>query len=317
MLKAKLFAALAAAAVAVTTPVAVNAGEKPIASKDDSPSTGRHAINGVDYYYEIRGKGEPLLLLHGGLGSTEMYAPILPTLATNRRVIAVDLHGHGRTGLGKRSIDMADIGADLAILVNRLGHDEIDVLGYSFGGWAALHLAAHSPNKVRRLVLVSVPFARDGFFPEMLPQQAQLSAASAAAMIDTPMYQSYVAVAPDAAEFPRLLDEMGRLLREPYDYSAAVDKLTMPVMLIYGDSDMIRPEHIVAFYQKLNGGLKDAGWQREHMARNRLAILPDVTHYESFMAPDMVRAALPFLNGKNGMKSWADVVRDGQMKDYP
>ena len=83
----------------------------------------------------------------------------------------------------------------------------------------------------------------------------------------------------------------------------------MPVMLVYGDSDMIRPEHIVEFYQLLGGGLKDAGWQREHMPKNRLAILPDLTHYEMFIAPALAATVLPFLNGESGAKSWAEQVK--------
>jgi pimeloyl-ACP methyl ester carboxylesterase len=92
---------------------------------------------------------------------------------------------------------------------------------------------------------------------------------------------------------------MGAYMRRPYDWSADVKKLTMPVMLVYGDSDMFRPEHIVKFYQLLGGGLRDAGWMREHMSKNRLAILPDVTHYDMFMAPQLVQAVLPFLDGKS------------------
>jgi pimeloyl-ACP methyl ester carboxylesterase len=139
---------------------------------------------------------------------------------------------------------------------------------------------------VRRLALVSVPYAQDGFYPEMLPQQAQIGAAMAEFMKETPMYKSYVAVAPNPDEFPKLLDRMGEYMRKPYDWSEDVKKLTMPVMLVYGDSDMIRPEHIVHFYQLLGGGLKDAGWQREHMSKNRLAILPDLTNYEIFFSPN-------------------------------
>lgn len=123
------------------------------------------------------------------------------------------------------------------------------------------------------------------------------------------MYKSYVAVAPNPKDFPRLLDRMGELMRRPYDWSEDVKKLSMPVMLVYGDADMVRPEHIVQFYQLLGGGLKDAGWQREHMARNRLAIIPDVTHYEMFLSPDFPRTILPFLDGKSGPKSWADHVK--------
>jgi hypothetical protein len=89
---------------------------------------------------------------------------------------------------------------------------------------------------------------------------------------------------------------MGELMRKPYDWSEDVKKLTMPVMLVYGDSDMYRPEHIVKFYQLLGGGLKDAGWQRENMSKNRLAILPDLTHYDIFLSPDLPRTVLPFLN---------------------
>jgi pimeloyl-ACP methyl ester carboxylesterase len=131
-----------------------------------------------------------------------------------------------------------------------------------------------------------------------LPQQAALGAAMAEQMKETPMYKSYVAIAPHPEEFPKLLDQMGAYMRKPYDWSADVKKLAMPVMLIYGDSDMFRPEHIVKFYQLLGGGLKDAGWQREHMSQNRLAILPNITHYEMGVAPQLVDTALPFLNVK-------------------
>ena len=138
-------------------------------------------------------------------------------------------------------------------------------------------MAAQHPAMVRRLVLASCPFSQDGFYPEMLPQQAAVSAAMAEQMKETPMYKSYVAIAPHPEDFPKLLDKMGAYMRKSYDWSADVKKLTMPVMLIYGDSDMFRPEHEVKFYQLLGGGLKDAGWNRESMPRNRLAILPDLT----------------------------------------
>lgn len=279
-----------------------------VAGKPDK--AGRVAINGVDYYFEIRGEGEPLLLLHGGLGQIEMFGENLKALQEARQVIAVDLHGHGRTPLGERKIDIAEIGSDMAVLVDELGYDKVDVLGYSFGGGVALHVAAVAPDKVRRAVIASAPFAKDGFFPEMIPQQESLTSEMAEMMKETPMYQSYAAVAPDVSEFPRLLDAMGDLMRADYDASGAVDKLSVPVMLIFGDSDMIRPEHIVTFYQKIGGGLKDAGWGREHMAANRLAILPGVTHYELFAAPALIDTALPFLDGKLGAKSWAEQVKN-------
>ena len=99
---------------------------------------------------------------------------------------------------------------------------------------------------------------------------------------------------------------MGELMRQPYNWAADVKTLKMPVMLVYGDSDMFRPEHIVEFYQLLGGGLKDAGWMREHMSKNRLAILPDLTHYEIGAAPALGHTVLPFLNGESGAKSVRD-----------
>jgi len=261
-------------------------------------SSGYVAANGVDYWFEIHGKGEPLLLLHGGLFSTGMFGPTLAKLAESRRVIGVDLHGHGRTALGTRQkISLVDIGRDLAAVVQGLGLRQVDVMGYSFGAGAALQLAFQHPELVRRLVVVSAPYAQSGFFAEMLPQQAAVGAAMADAMKETPIYTNYVAIAPRRDDFPRLLDAMGEYMRQPYDWSANVKQLTMPVMLVYGDADMFRPEHIVSFYQLLGGGLRDAGWTREHMSRNRLAILPNVTHYEMGTTPSLAPTVLPFLNG--------------------
>ena len=271
--------------------------------------SGHVAANGINYYYEVHGKGEPLLLLHGGLGSIDMFRPLLPALSKGRRVIAVDLQGHGRTGLGERPISLVDMGDDMALILEQLGVGQVDVLGYSLGGGVAFRLAVQHPAMVRRLALVSAGFAQDGFYPEMLPMQAQVGAAMAEQMKDTPMYQSYMAVAPKPQDFPRLLDRMGEYMRKPYDWSEDVKKLEMPVMLVFADSDMYRPEHIVRFYQLLGGGLRDAGWQREHMSRNRLAILPDQTHYDMFLAPALVPTVLPFLDGRSGKTRSAEQVR--------
>jgi pimeloyl-ACP methyl ester carboxylesterase len=294
---------IALAGGAAVGPAAARAQVQPAPSR-----TGHVPANGVNYYYEIRGTGEPLLLLHGGLGSIEMFGPVMPILAEGRRVIAVDLHGHGRTPLGNRPIDLIDQGDDMAALLDSLGVRQADVIGYSMGGGVAFRLAVQHPGKVRRLVLVSTPFAQSGFYPEMLPMQAQVGAAMAEAMKETPMYQGYAAIAPNPAEFPRLLDRMGEFMRKPYDWRDDVKRLTIPVMLLYGDADMIRLDHVVEFYRLLGGGLKDAGWMREHMSKNRLAILPDLTHYEMFLSPRLAGTVLPFLNGESGAASWAEQV---------
>jgi pimeloyl-ACP methyl ester carboxylesterase len=276
----------------------------------------RMTLKGVDYYYDVRGQGEPLLLLHGGLGNSDMFEPLLPILGAGRQLIVVDLQGHGRSSLGSRPIRCEAIADDIAALLKRLGRAQVDVLGYSFGGCVALRLAVQHPAVVRRLALVSTPFSDDGWYPEVRGQQKQVSAALAPMMKETPMHKSYVAVAPKPDEFPRLLDAMGEYMRTTYNWSAEVAKLKMPVMLVFGDADMVRPEHVIQFYQLLGGGLKDAGWNRESMPRNRLAILPDRTHYDIFTSPRLAETVRPFLDGQSGATSWAEQVKaQGQHKE--
>ena len=309
---ALLMSALATLAACIMAPRSAQAAPATPTTReaDLEPTRSGHAsVNGVNYYYAVYGTGEPLLLLHGGLWQIEMFGPNLAKLAQSRQVIGVDLHGHGRTSLGDREISVVDMGNDMAGVVKKLGYDKVDVLGYSLGGGVAFQFAAQHPQMVRRLAMASTLFAQHGFFPEMLPQQAAVGAAMAEQLKETPMYKSYLAVAPHPEDFPKLLDRMGAYMRKSYDWSADVKKLTMPVMLIYGDSDMIRPEHMVKFYQLLGGGLKDAGWQREHMSQNRLAILPNVTHYELGVAPQLIDAALPFLNGQGRAQSWGEQVK--------
>lgn len=286
---------MVASSLTITTPV--HAQENAMETTIPKPArNGYVAVNGVNYYYAIYGQGAPLLLLHGGLYNTEMFGPVLTLLAQSRQVIGVDLHGHGRTSLGEREFSPVDIGNDLATIVRNLGYDQVDVLGYSMGGNAGLQFAAQHPTLVRRLALASASYAQSGYYPEMLPQQAALSAELAPQFKDSPIYTSYASIAPHPDAFPKLLDAMGSFMRKPYDWSADVKKLTMPVMLIYGDGDIYRPEHIVSFYQLLGGGLMDAGWERENMPKNRLAVLPDMTHYEIGSSPRLVHTVLPFLD---------------------
>ncbi len=261
---------------------------------------GHVETGGVRYGYEIQGAGPPLLLLHGGFGTLDMFGAILPRLTTLHEVIAVDLYGHGRTALTDRPIDPVLMGDDLAAVIRALGFDAVDVLGFSFGGMVAFRLAVQHPEAVGRLILASAPYSNLGFYPDIREQQKAMTRESAAMMMHTPMYETYRAVAPRVEDFPEFTHRMGEAIRRPYDWSQEARTLKPTTLLVYGDSDMFEPERIVRFYQLLGGGLRDGGWDGSGMARHRLAILPGVTHYEMSDAPGLVDAALAFLGDGEG-----------------
>src|SRR4029453_14300589 len=152
--------------------------------------------NGINLYFEIHGAGRPMILLHGGLFSGEMFGPTLAALAERHQVIVVDLQGHGRTADIDRPLDVRLMADDIAALIDHLGLEQPDLVGYSFGGWVALHTAAKYPAKVGRLVAASANLRPDPTYPEMRAQQAQVNAAAAEYMTDTPMLQLYKRVAP-------------------------------------------------------------------------------------------------------------------------
>jgi pimeloyl-ACP methyl ester carboxylesterase len=269
----------------------------------DAKGTGQYAeVNGINLYYETHGAGPPMILLHGGLGSGGMFGPVLPALAERHQVIAVDLQGHGRTADIDRPIDVRLMADDIAALIDHLGLDTPDLVGYSLGGGVALQTAAKYPAKVRRLVVVSANVRRDAIYPEMLAQQGQVSAAAAEFMKDTPMYQLYQQVAPRPQDFPRLLDKIGESMSKDFDFTDDVRGLQVPTLIVAADADMAPPSHYVEVFNLLDGGLRDGGWMGEGRPKggHALAILPGLTHYNVFASPLFATAALSFLDGRPG-----------------
>lgn len=259
-------------------------------------------VNGINLYYETYGEGEPLILLHGGLGSIGMVKEVLNALAKGRRVIGVDLHGHGRTAIGDRTLSLEGMGKDVAELIKYLGLEKADVMGYSMGGGAALQVAIQHPERVRKLIVVSAPHKRAGWFPEMQTGMASMSAAVAEVSKQSPMYELYSQNAPRLEDWPVLLDQVGVMLGTDYDWTNEVAALKMPVMLVVGDADGIRTSSTVEFFELLGGGQKDAGWDGSGMSNARLAILPGVTHYNIFDTPALTYAVIPFLDAPVAVK---------------
>jgi pimeloyl-ACP methyl ester carboxylesterase len=253
-------------------------------------------LNGLSLYYEEHGSGEPLVLLHGGIAASEVFAAVVPELADRRRVITVDLQGHGHTADIDRPLRPELLADDIAALIAHLGLEQADVLGYSLGGSVALRLAIQHPARVRRLVLVSIAVRRDGNHPEVVTAMEQFGPELAEPMRQSPVYAHYARVAPRPEDWPVLIAKTGELLKADYDWTRETAAVTAPTMLVFADADSVRPAHIVELFGLFGGGLRDAGWDGSARPAARLAILPGSTHYDLLASPLLVPAVLPFLD---------------------
>jgi pimeloyl-ACP methyl ester carboxylesterase len=265
----------------------------------EAKGTGAYAeINGLDLYYESHGDGRPMILLHGGLGSGEMFGPILPALSAGHRVITADLQGHGRTADIHRPIAERLMADDIAALIDHLGLDRPDVVGYSLGGGVAFHVAVKYPEKIRRLVTASVYFRSDDVHDELKALQGQVNASAAEFMKETPMWETYQRLAPRPEDFGRLLDKIGEMMQERFDLTEELRAIKVPTMLVAADADQAPPSAFVEAFKLLDGGLRDGGWAGENRPQggHALAILPGLTHYDIFASPLFAAVTLDFLD---------------------
>ena len=255
-------------------------------------------VNGIQLGYQVFGKGKPVILLHGGFGSLEMFGPNIDLLAKDHQVIGVDLQSHGRSPVAKRPMRFESMADDIAELIRQLGFERAAIMGFSLGGGVALRTGIQHPDVVERLVLVSTVFKNTGWYPEMTAAMKSMGPEVAEPMKQSPMYAAYQQVAPRIEDWPILVDQLTTLLKLDYDWSTEVPKLSMPVILVVGDADGLPPSHAVEFFNLLGGGLCDAGWDRSGMTHHRLAILPGATHYDINVMPALAAAVIPFLDGQ-------------------
>lgn len=251
--------------------------------------TGYTSVNGLEIYHEIHGEGDPLILLHGGVAGIAGIEPLLPGLAAHRQVIAVELQAHGRTSDRDRPLSFEAMADDVAGLIAKIGLERADWMGYSLGGGAALRAAIRHPETVRRLVLVSAPFARHGWYPEVLEAMAQIGPAAAEGMKQSPLAKLYPKV-----DWAVLLTKLRDLLAQDYDLAKEVAAIKAPTMLVFADADAVRPAHIVEFFGMLGGGKRDAGLDGSLRPTARLAVLPGFTHYDVCTAPALPELANAF-----------------------
>src|SRR4051812_20946343 len=235
--------------------------------------TGYAPVNGLQMYYEVHGQGRPLVLLHGAYMFTGAMEPILSELAKTHQVIAFDFQGHGRTADIDRPITYENLADDTAALMDYLGVEQADVFGFSMGASTGLRLTLRHPEKVRKLVAASGQYRLDGMYPEVVSMIAQITPE---VFIQSPFYDAYAAIAPDPSQFPQLVEKLKTLdavaFAWPEDEIAAI---AQPVVLIYGDADVIRLEHAVALFRLLGGGVPG---DLTGLPKSQLAILPGTTH---------------------------------------
>jgi pimeloyl-ACP methyl ester carboxylesterase len=243
-------------------------------------------VNGVEMYWEARGEGQPLVVVHGGYGMTTTFGGLLDELAGRRRVVAVELQGHGHTRDIDRPFSYEAFGDDIAALTGQLGLGPADLLGYSVGAGACLRTAIQHPDRTRRFACVSFPFRRDGWFPVVREAFDQMSRAGFEQLRHSPLYAAWSEVAPDRTAFPALMDKTGELHRRPYDWSEEVRQLAVPTLLVFADADSIPASHMAEFFALLGGGDKEPGWEGvQDRSASQLAVLPGRTHYDIVESP--------------------------------
>ncbi|PWT77327.1 MAG: alpha/beta hydrolase [Chloroflexi bacterium] len=237
--------------------------------------TGYLHVNGLQMYYETYGSGRPLVLLHGNLSTiSTSFGKVLPMLASTRQVIALEQQGHGHTADVERPFSTAQWALDTSAALHHLNIDRADFFGYSSGGAVALEIALRSPRLVRKLVWAGgTSYRRDGLYPEL---QAAGEAMKPEDLDGSPFQLAYAAVAPHPENWHRLVAKIAELDRATTGWSSdTIRSIQPPMLLIVGDSDIVRPEHVVEMFRLLGGGVVG---DISGLPRSQLAMLPGTTH---------------------------------------
>jgi pimeloyl-ACP methyl ester carboxylesterase len=243
-----------------------------VVSGQQKPTTGYAPVNGLKMYYEIHGNGEPVVLLHGAfMAITDDWRMWISELSKTRKVIAVEMQGHGRTADIKRDLTYENLADDVAGLLDFLKIPNADVIGYSLGGGVAMQCAIRHPAKVRKVVSISAPFRRDGWVNEA--NDAWLNFTWE---MFKPAEVEWKKLNPNPDKFPDFFNHVKAMALRPYDFGADKLKATKaPMFFIHGDADGVKLNHIMEMFSLKGGGIFG---DMQPRSASRLAILSDTTH---------------------------------------
>jgi pimeloyl-ACP methyl ester carboxylesterase len=245
-----------------------------IVSQNIKPTDSGYAdVNGLKMYYEVYGKGKPIVLLHGSYMNIPMnWSHIIPLLTKDRKVIVAEMQGHGRTRDISREFSYEGMADDVSGLLKHLKIESSDILGYSMGGGVAFQVAVRHPEQVRRLVVLSGTYAHDGWWPEV---EASFATFTPEMFIGTPIQKQYDSLGNDPAHFPEFVEKVISIDLKPYDWSKEVKNIQAPIFMAIGDADGVRYEHALELFRAKGGGKMG---DIDGLPQSRLAIIPGTTH---------------------------------------
>jgi len=248
------------------------------------------SVNGLDMYYETHGTGQPLVMLHGAFSAIgTSFGELIPELAKTRQVIAFELQAHGHTADIDRPLSLEGMAGDVAAAIKQLGMEQADIFGYSMGAGVALYTVIRHPEVVRKLILASITYTISGFHPGLMEGMESMKPEM---MHGSPWHEEYLRIAPQPEDFAKLFVKKTQMDQQTRDLSdEAIRGIKSPTLLVVGDSDLVRPEHIVEMFRLLGGGV--FGDMPAGLPNSQLAILPGTSHVSLVSRTELL---IPIIN---------------------
>jgi pimeloyl-ACP methyl ester carboxylesterase len=263
------------------------------AQQSKPADSGYLPINGIKVYYEVFGKGKPIVLLHGAFYTIEMnWGQLIPELSKTRKVIAIEFQGHGHTQFSERELSITTLASDVEKVMDYLKIESADVAGFSMGGTVAYQFAVQNPKRLRKLVIISSTYKTDGWLPVV---NNAFKDFKPELFNNTPIKAAYDAEAPDKTKWIKFLNQMFAFAEIPFNVGDSnIAKITVPVLIISGDNDGLNKIELMKTYKLLGGGVSA---DLEPMPKSQLAIVPSQGHVSLMMQTKTILGYLDsFLN---------------------